>query len=185
VSFVFGGRPGRQDPELKRAAQRRREAFARDIGDEYGRAFAHEPPRGRRRWTSLVGLGVVLFAGFGLIPLLRGSAGGLVAQQCDRPAVGTSAGVVAPGGRAAWQVAGPDAGEYVVAVDSGGVAVDGSGTVTAKSGRLLSGPFRLDGCRSAQTLFDAPTDRGTHEITLFRRTTGSFAAVADAALKVG
>ena len=187
MSFVFGGRPGKQDPELAKAAARRREAFARDIGDEYGRAFAHEAPRPRRRWSSVIGLVLILFAGLGAIPLLRGPGGGLVRRQCDRPAIGASAGVVSPGDQAAWQVAGPDGGDYVVAVDSDGVTVDKAGVVTATSGRLLAGPFRISDCRSAQTLFDAPTERGSHEITLFQRTakTAKYTAVADDVLKVG
>lgn len=185
MSFVFGGRPGRQDPELAKAAARRREAFARDIGDEYGRAFAHEPPRQRRRWTSIVGLVLILFAGLGAIPLLRGSGGGLIERQCDHPAIGVSAGVISPGDQAAWQVAGPS-GDYVVAVDSDGVAMAG-GVLAAKAGRVLAGPFQLADCRSAQTLFDAPADPGTHEIRLYQRSaqTGKYTAVADAGLKVG
>jgi hypothetical protein len=187
VSFVFGGRPGKQDPELAKAAARRREAFARDIGDEYGRAFAHEVPRQRRRWTSIIGLVLILFAGFGAIPLLRGSGGGLVQRQCDRPVIGASAGVVSPGGQAAWQVAGPNGGDYAVAVDSDGVAVDKSGAVTVTSGQLLAGPFRITDCRSTQTLFDAPSEPGSHEITLFQRDakTAKYSAVADDVLKVG
>jgi hypothetical protein len=184
VSFVFGGRPGKQDPELAKAAQRRREAFARDIGDEHGRAFAYELPRARRRWSGIVGLVLLLFAGFGAVPLFRGSDGGLVSRQCDQPALGVSAGTVSPGNQAAWQVAGPDSGDYVVALDSGGVAVDGSGAVTAVSGRVLAGPFRLTDCRSTQTVFDAPTGSGTHEITLFRRTSANYVAVAAEGLKV-
>ena len=187
VSYVFGGRPGKQDPELAKAAQRRREAFARDIGDEYGRAFAHEPPPKRRRWSSIIGLVLVLFAGFGLIPLLRGSDGGLVRASCDQPAVAASAGTVPPGGKAAWQAAGPDTGEYVVTLDGGKVTTDPSGAVRTDAGRILAGPFRISGCRSTQTVFDAPTDRGTHEITLYRRApnTATFASVADDSLKVG
>lgn len=187
MSFVFGGRPGKQDPELAKAAQRRRDAFARDIGDEHGRAFAHEPPRRRRRWTEIVGLVLILFAGFGAIPLLRGSGGGMVRRSCEAPAIAASAGVVSPGDKAAWQVAGPDAGDYVVTLDGGQVTTDPSGAVSAGGGRVLAGPFRISGCRSAQTVFDAPADRGSHEITLYRRTsaTGSFTAVADDVLKVG
>jgi hypothetical protein len=184
VSFVFGGRPGKQDPELAKAAQRRRESFARDIGDERGRAFAHELPQRRRRWSGIVGLVLLLFAGFGAVPLLRGSEGGLVSRQCDQPAIGVSAGLVSAGDRAAWQAAGPDSGEYVVTLDSGGVAVNRAGVVTATSGRVLAGPFRLGGCRSAQTLFDAPAGHGTHQITLFRRTAANYVAVASDGLKV-
>jgi hypothetical protein len=185
VSFVFGGRPGRQDPELAKAARRRREAFARDIGDERGLAFAHEEPRKRGRWTGIVALALLLFAGFGMIPLLRGGDGGLVERQCDQPAIGVSAGTVLPGGRASWQVAGPGSGEYMVMVDGSGVAVDRAGAVTATSGRILAGPFRLDNCRSAQTIFDAPAERGTHEITLLRRTSADFAVAASDEIKVG
>jgi hypothetical protein len=182
--MFFGGRPAKRDPELAKAGVRRREAFARDIGDEHGRAFAHEEPRRRSRWTSLLGLGLVLFAGVGLIPLLRGGDGGLLPVQCDRPAVGVSAGLVAPGRQAAWQVAGPD-GEYVLTLDSGGVRVAAGGAVVATSGRVLAAPFRLAGCRSAQTLFDAPTDRGSHELTLFQRTGTTYQPMASDTLKVG
>jgi hypothetical protein len=183
--MLFGGRPGKNDPELAKAVVRRREAFARDIGDEQGRAFAHEEPRRRSRWTSLLGLGLVLFAGIGLIPLLRGGDGGLLSRQCDRPAVGASAGLVAPGSRAAWQAAGPDSGEYVVTLDGDGVRVDAAGGVVAPSGRVLAAPFRLTDCRSAQTLFDAPTQRGSHEVTLFRRTGTTYQPVASTEVKVG
>ena len=186
VSEVFGGARGRRDPELARAAQRRREAFARDIGDERGRAFAYQPPGRRRRpWSGIIGIGLLVFAGLGAIPLLRGSDGGLVPRQCERPAVGTAGETVPPGGRTAWQVAGPDS-EYVVALDGGRVTVDAAGAVDVTSGRLLAGPFRLSGCRSAQTLFDAPGESGSHEVTLFRRTGGSgYARVASAELTVG
>jgi hypothetical protein len=188
VSYVFGGRPGKQDPELAKAAQRRRAAFAKDIGDEYGRAFAHEPPPRKRRWTGIVGLVLVLFAGFGLIPLLRGSDGGLVRVSCDQPAVGVSAGTVLPGDKAAWQVAGPDSGEYVITIDGGGkITAPPSGGVRTDVGLVLAGPFRITGCRSTQTVFTAPTNRGTHEITLYRRASSAaaFAPVAGDALKVG
>jgi hypothetical protein len=185
VSYVFGGRPGKQDPELAKAAQRRREAFARDIGDEQGRAFAHEEPPRRRRWSGVVGLVLVLFAGFGAVPLLRGSEGGLVSRQCDRPAIGVSSGRVLAGDQAAWQAAGPDSGEYVVTLDSGAVAVGRGGAVTVPSGRVLAGPFRLADCRSTQTLFEAPAGHGTHTVTLFQRTSTTFAAVASEGLKVG
>jgi hypothetical protein len=185
VSEVFGGR-GRRDPELEKAAQRRREAFARDIGDERGRAFAYQGPAQRRRWSGIIGIGLLLFAGLGAIPLLRGSDGGLVPRQCERPAIGTSAEVVNPGGLAAWQVAGPDRGEYVVALDSAEVTVDRAGAVSVRSGRLLAGPFRLSDCRSPQALFDAPAGSGSYEVMLFHRAAaGGYVRVAADRLKVG
>lgn len=185
MSYIFGGQPGRQDPELAKGARRRRQAFARDIGDERGLAFAHELPRRRRRWSGIVGLVLLLFAGLGAIPLLRGSGGGLVSTQCDTPAVAASAGVVSPGGRAAWQVAGPDGRDYVVALDSDGVRVDRAGAVTAVGGQILAGPFRLTGCRSEQTLFVAPAVRGPHLVALYQLTDGAYRSVAADQVKVG
>lgn len=181
MSFLFGGGSGRKDPELAAAARRRREAFAADIGDERARAFAHVEPRGPNRRTGLLLVVLVVFAGLSLIPVLRGPAGGLVEVRCDQPAVGVSSELVAPGGRAAWQASGPDTDDYVVALDSTSVRPDG----TVEGGRVLAGPIRLDGCASAQTLFDAPTTRGPHQVTLFRRTPDGYSSVASDTLRVG
>lgn len=167
------------------AARRRRESFASDIGDERARAFAHQEPRAPGRWSGILLIGLLVFSCFAAIALLRGSPGGLVRVQCNQPDIGTSAGVAQPNGQAAWQAAGPESGEYAVALDAGAVTADGSG-LRADTGRVLAGPFRLTGCASAQTVFDAPTRRGRHQITLFHRTgSGPYAPVAGASLRVG
>jgi hypothetical protein len=187
VTFLFRAGPGRRDPELAAAARRRREAFARDIGDEHALARAREEPvtRRRRRWTPVIFVALVLFATVGAIPLLRaGSAGGIVRQQCERPVIGVSVGPVQPGHQAAWQAAGPAEGPYVLTLDADEITVNPGGTVTVRSGRLLAGPLDLTGCRSRQTLFDAPSERGDHLLTLFRRTPSGYARVARATLKV-
>jgi hypothetical protein len=185
VSFLGGGRPRREDPELAAAARRRREAFAADIGDEQGRAFAHESTPRRSRWTGIVGIGVLLLAGIGVLGLLRGGDGGLISPDCDQTALGVSAGVVEPGGKAAWQATGPGGVDYVVTLDAGAVRADGSGALTADTGRILDGPFRITGCRSLQTLFDAPQQEGLHDVRLFRRGPTGWTAVTAQELKIG
>jgi hypothetical protein len=167
------------------AAQRRqRAAFAADIGDEKGRAFAHELPIRRGRWSAILGLALLLLAVVAVVPLLRGGVGGIVKPDCVQPAIGASAGLVQPGSRAAWQAAGPADSDYVVTIDAG--AVRGTGTnLTPDTGRMLAGPLRLPGCRSAQTLFDAPADAGHHDIRLFHLKGTTWTAVAAADLKVG
>jgi hypothetical protein len=189
VTFLFGGGPGRRDPELAAAARRRREAFARDIGDEQGLAASREEPvtrRRRRRWTPLIFIVLVLFSTVGAIPLLRaGNVGGIVRPQCDHPVVRVSAGEVRPGHQAAWQAAGPAQGPYVITLDAAKVTVTAGEAVTVPSGRLLAGPLSLSGCRSRQTLFDAPTEPGEHLVTLFRRTASGYQGVARTVLRVG
>jgi hypothetical protein len=188
VSFLFGARRPREDPELAAGERRRQEAFARDIGDEHALAWSRARPVGvrrRRRWTPAVFVGLVLFATLGAIPLLRaGSAGGLVRRQCDQPVIGLSAGRTQPGHEASWQVAGPRDVMYVLTLDADRVTVSGSGGVAATPGRILAGPFDLPDCRSTQTLFAAPTEPGDHLVTLFRRTADGYQAVARTTLKV-
>jgi hypothetical protein len=189
VSFLFGGAPGRKDPELAAGLRRQREAFARDIGDEHALARSREEPvtrRRRRRWTPVIFVALVLFATIGAIPLLRvGSAGGIVRPQCDKPVIGVSAGKVQPGQLAAWQASGPAEGTYVLALDADEVTIGAAGRVTVESGRLLAGPLSLSGCRSHQTLFHAPAQPGEHLLTLFQRTPSGYQRVARAVLKVG
>jgi hypothetical protein len=184
VSFLFGGRQPRQDPEMAAAQRRQRAAFAADIGDEKGRAFAHELPIRRGRWTAILGLVLLVLAAVAVVPLLRGGPGGLVRADCVQPDIGASAGLIQPGSRASWQAAGPADTDYVVTLDAG--AVRGTAAaVTPDTGRILAGPLRLTDCRSAQTLFDAPTGSGHHDLRLFHRTNSGWVAVASADLKVG
>jgi hypothetical protein len=187
VTFLFGGHTPREDPTLAEAARRQREAFARDIGDEHTLAWSRQRPAGphRRRWSLLIFVVLLLFAGIGAIPLLRADAGGIVRRQCAQPAVGVSADQVPPGHQAAWQVAGPTTAPYVLALDTDRVTVTAAGTVTAPAGRVLAGPLTLADCRSPQTLFDVPAEAGKHQVILFRRTATGYAAVAQAVLTVG
>jgi len=130
-------------------------------------------------------LALVLFATLGAIPLFRsGGEGGLVRRQCDRPVLGVSPARVAPGGKAAWQAAGPESGPYLLTLDADRITSDVGGRPTVPSGRLLAGPFGMPDCRSPQTLFDAPAVPGEHLVTLFRKTPHGYSAVARAGLTV-
>jgi hypothetical protein len=161
----------RRDRTEDAAAARRRARVARDLGDEQGQAWAHEPRRKRSRFT--VGTAVVLltFAGLGAVPVfLGGSDGQLLAAGCDRPAVEVGTARISAGSDFSWQAAGPEQGPYVVALDAAAVTGPVAGPVSPDTGRVLAGPTALPGCRSAQTLAAGPTDRGAHEVVLFRRT---------------
>ena len=173
------------DPAPGAAAQRQRVRFARDIGDEAGLAWAHEPRRKRSRFT--VGTAAVLagFAVVGALPMLfSDSDGQLVPATCDRPAVAVGRSPVEAGSKFAWQVAGPEQGPYVVTMGAGAVTGPPSGRVTVDTGRVLAGPTALAGCRSAQTVTDGPATAGSAEITLFRRTASGWERVAIALLEV-
>ena len=183
--MVFLPSEGRRDPERAAAARRQRERFARDIGDEVGRAWAHEPRRPRRKFTVGTGIILVLFAGFGAFPLIFGDgSGGLIKADCDVPGVRLGTDDVAPGGSFSWQAAGPEAGPYLVTIDARAVTEDASGAVRPTGGRVLAGPTDLSGCRSAAALSTAPEASGVHEVTVFRRTAGRWERAAAAPLTV-
>lgn len=174
----------RRDRGQDDAAVRQRIRMARDLGDEQGLAWAHEPRRKRSRFT--VGSAVVLaaFAGLGAIPMLFHGGDGLLPANCDRPAVEVSGGRVPVGRDFAWQAAGPEQGPYVLTIDAATVTGPATGPVAADAGRVLAGPTVLAGCRSAQTLADGVATTGTHEVALFRRTATGWDRVAVALLEV-
>lgn len=176
---------GRREPAREEAARRQRVRFARDVGDEAGLAWAHEPRRKRSRLTGGAAVVLIAFAAFGAVPLLanRGD-GGLVKSDCARAAVGAGPDRVGPGGAFAWQAAGPETGSYVVALDAAEVSGPPAGPVQVPTGRVLSGPTRLSGCRSAQTVSRAPDERGGHEVVLFRHTGAGWERASIAPLQV-
>jgi hypothetical protein len=179
------GSEGRRDPERAAAARRQRERFARDVGDEVGLAWAHEPRRTRSKFTVGTAVVFVLFAGLGALPLLLGSGkGGLIQADCDTAGVRLSSADLAPGQSFSWQAAGPEAGPYLVTIDATAVTEDASGTASPSGGRVLAGPTDLTGCRSAGALSTAPEASGVHEVTLFRRTAGRWERAAAAPLTV-
>lgn len=182
---ILPGSEGRRDPERADALRRQRVRFARDIGDEHGQAWAHEPRRGPGRFTVGTFVVLVLFAAAGAIPLLlnRGD-GGLVRPNCDEVVLGVGPGTVATGASFGWQVAGPESGQYVVALDADTVSVDASGRAVAAAGTVLGGPTALPGCRSMQTVSTAPTTPGEHSVTVFRRTDDGWRRVTVASLNV-
>jgi hypothetical protein len=187
VSILFGGsHEDRRDPEAAEAARRQRAAFAADIGDEHGRAWAHEAPRPRRRRRASVLIFIVLvaFAALGSIPLFRSTGGGLLQPNCTTPVLDLSPGRVQAGDQVAWQAAGPDQGRYVVALDSEELRVAGDGTPDAGGGQILGGPFAMSGCRSTQTVFRAPPRSGVHVVTLFRDRGAGYQAVASDTVQV-
>lgn len=176
---------GRHDPGKDEAARRQRARFARDVGDEQGQAWAHEPRRKRSKLT----LGAaVLFAAFlllGALPvLLRHGQSGLLQADCDTPAVETGPVRVKAGTDFAWQVAGPVIGPYVVTLDASTVAGPLTGPVTVDAGRVLAGPLTLSGCRSVQTVTAGPDAKGSHQVALFRRSGTGWERVAFALLDV-
>ena len=172
-------------PEPKGTAQQReRIRFARDVGDEAGLAWAHEPRRRRSRFTigSAIALGVFLVLG-ALPMLLAGGDGQLVRADCARPAVGAGPARIDAGSNFAWQAAGPETGPYVVTLDATEVTGPAKGPVST-AGRVLAGPTALAGCRSAQTVVAGPTTAGIHEIALFRRIGPGWERVAVAVFEV-
>lgn len=175
---------GRREPAREEAARRQRVRFARDVGDEAGLAWAHEPRRRRSRLTGGTALVLVAFALLGALPLLLRDGDGLVRPDCVRAAVGAGPSRVDAGGKFAWQAAGPDSGSYVVALDAREVTGPAAGPVQVVTGRVLAGPTVLNGCRSAQTVVTAPDQQGGHEIVLFRHAGSGWERAAVAALQV-
>lgn len=176
---------GRRDPGRGEAARRQRARFARDVGDEAGLAWAHEPRRGRSRFTVGTLAALVLFAGLGALPmLLNDSDGGLLKADCGTPALESSPGRVGPGQNFAWQAAGPQSGPYVVTLDAAEVSGEPGGSVRVATGRVLAGPTGFPGCRSEQLVAAAPQEKGGHEVTLFRRSGDRWERAAVAILQV-
>ncbi len=175
----------RRDRGEDGAAARQRARLARDLGDEQGQAWAHEPRRKRSKFTAGSAIALLAFAGLGAVPVfLGGSDGQLLDAGCDRPAVEVGTDRIAAGRDFAWQAAGPERGPYVVTIDAATVTGPASGPVTADTGRVLAGPITLPGCRSAQTVVAGPTAEGMHEVVLFRRTASGWERVAIALLDV-
>lgn len=166
-----------------RAEQRERVRFARDIGDEAGLAWAHEPRRRRSRFTTGAAVATGAFIVLGALPLLGGTEGQLIKADCERPAVSAGPERIAVGGDFAWQAAGPEQGPYVVTLDAADLTGPAEGPVRT-AGRVLAGPTALTGCRSAQTVVAGPTTAGSHEIALFRRTGSGWERVAATWLRV-
>lgn len=181
---ILPGSEGRRDPYRADAARRERVRFARDIGDEAGQAWAHEPRRAPRKFTVGTFLVLVAFGVGGAVPLLlHDGDGGLLEPDCTTPAVEVGPSRLLVGESFAWQAAGPERGPYVVALDAEAVTGAPDGQVRTSGGRLLSGPTDLPGCRSRQTVLAAP-DVGRHQVTLFRHTGGRWEQAAVALLQV-
>jgi hypothetical protein len=173
--------PRRRDRGKDEAARKQRERFARDVGDEHGLAWAHDPVRRPRRskFTIAVAAVFVAFAVLGALPLvLHKGDSQLVQPNCDTPAVGTGPARIEPGADFAWQVAGPQTGPYVVTLDAATVTGSVAGPVKVDAGRILSGPIGLAGCRSAQTVTAGPPNKGSHEVALFRWSGSGWSRVA-------
>ncbi len=184
MSLLPGTESGRGAAD-RAAAARQRARFARDIGDEAGQAWAHEPRRRPRKMTIGTFVVLVLFAGLGAIPLLTNDGvGGLLRPNCTTPGVAVGPERVRPAESFAWQAAGPDSGKYVVAEDAATVTVDPIGRAQAPGGRVLAGPTAFSGCRSRQVVATAPETTGTHEVTLFRQSGTGWEPVAVALLRV-
>lgn len=175
---------GRRDPARVEAARRQRVRFARDVGDEAGLAWAHEPRRQRNKLTIGTVVALVLFAGVGALPLLLADGDGLLPADCATPALQTSPDRVGPGTSFAWQLAGPADGSYVLTVDAAEVAGDPAGGVRVAGGQVLAGPMGLPGCRSRQLVAAAPQQAGSHEVSLFRWTGGRWERSAVTVLRV-
>jgi hypothetical protein len=179
--------PRRRDRGKEEAAQKQRARFARDVGDEHGQAWAHQPVRRPRRSkiTLVVAAVFVAFAVIGALPLiLHKGDSQLVQPNCDTPALEAGPARIKPGTNFAWQAAGPQTGPYVVTIDAAEVTGAAAGPVKADTGRILSGPIGLDGCRSAQTVTAGPESRGSHEVALFRYSGSEWSRVAVALLNV-
>jgi hypothetical protein len=175
---------GRRDPERSEAARRQRVRFARDVGDEAGLAWAHEPRRRRSRFTIGTVVVLVLFAGLGAVPMLLADSDGLLRPDCATPGLVSAPDEVGPGTDFAWQIAGPESGSYVVTIDAPEVTGTAAGGASVAGGRILGGPMALPGCRSQQLLATAPEQTGTHEITLFRRAGARWERAAVTLLRV-
>jgi hypothetical protein len=176
---------GRRDPGKEAAAQRQRARFARDVGDEHGQAWSHEPRRKRSKLTIGTAVVFIAFIALGALPmLLHKGDGGLVQPNCDTVALGAGPARTKLGTDIAWQIAGPRTGPYVVALDSNTVTGPATGPVTVDTGRVLAGPIGLPDCRSAQTVTDGPSSTGDHEVTLFRRSGSGWERVAVTSLAV-
>lgn len=177
--------PRRRDRGKEEAAQRQRARFARDVGDEHGQAWAHQPVRRRSKFTIGVAVAFAAFAIIGALPMiLHKGDSQLVQPNCDSPALEAGPSRIRPGTNFAWQAAGPQTGPYVVTIDAADVTGTAAGPVKVDGGRILSGPIGLSGCRSAQTVAAGPDRKGSHEVALFRYTGSRWDRVAVALLNV-
>jgi hypothetical protein len=174
----------RHDPAKDAAARRQRARFARDVGDEQGQAFAYEPRRKRSKLTIGTAAVFIAFVLLGAVPLLQHRGSGLLPANCDTPAVEVGTPRIKTGTDFAWQAAGPATGPYVVTLDGSTVTGPATGPVTVDTGRVLSGPTDLSGCRSAQAVTDGPATKGSHEVVLFRRSAAGWERAATASLDV-
>jgi hypothetical protein len=176
---------GRRDRGKEEAARKQRARFARDVGDEQGQAWAHEPRRKRSKFTLGTVAVLITFAVLGALPMIlhRGDSQ-LVQPNCDTPAVDVGPARVRAGTNFAWQAAGPAAGSYVVTLDASTVTGPTTGPVTVDAGRVLSQPTALTGCRSAQTVARSPAAKGSYEVALFRRGSTGWDRVAVSLLEV-
>jgi hypothetical protein len=176
---------GRRDPGKEAAAQRQRARFARDVGDEHGQAWAHEPRRRRSKFTIGTVIAFLAFAVIGAVPmLLHKGDNQLVQANCDTPAVDAGPPRLRVGTNFAWQAAGPRTGPYVVTLDAATVTGPATGPVPVDAGRVLAGPTDLPDCRSAQTVTAGPGTKGSHEVALFRRSGTGWERVAVSLLDV-
>jgi hypothetical protein len=177
--------PRRRDRGKDEAARKQRARFARDVGDEQGLAWAHEPQRKRSKFTIGVAAVFAAFVIIGALPLiLHNGDSQLVRPNCDAPAVEAGPPRIRPGTNFAWQAAGPQSGPYVVTLDAATVTGAAAGPVKVDTGRVLSGPTDLSGCRSAQTVTAGPDAKGSHEVALFRHSGTGWSRVAVALLEV-
>ena len=121
----------------------------------------------------------------GALPMLLHKGGsGLLQANCDVPALEAGPSRIKAGTDFSWQAAGPVIGPYVVTLDAGTVTGPPTGPVTVDGGRVLSGPTGLSDCRSAQAVAKGPDVKGSHEVTLFRRSATGWDRVAVALLDV-
>jgi hypothetical protein len=182
---ILPGSEGRRDPERAEAARRERVRFARDIGDEHTQAWAHEPRRRPRKFTVGTFVVLVVFVVLGAIPLLTNDGeGGLVRADCTTVSVEVGPSRVQAGAKYTWQFTGPDAGRYVVALGTDSVTVDASGRATAPTGTVLGGPTGVTGCRSTQTVTNAPAEPGSYQVVVFRLSGDGWTRAAVALLTV-
>ncbi|HEV7653232.1 MAG TPA: hypothetical protein VGP36_00640 [Mycobacteriales bacterium] len=176
---------GRHDPGKEEAARRQRARFARDIGDEEGQAWAHQPKRKRSKLTIGTTIVFLVFIVGGALPLLLHQGDGQLLQaNCDTAAVEAGPTRTKLGTDFAWQVAGPRTGPYAVVLDASTVTGPATGPLTIDTGRILAGPIDLPDCRSAQTVTDGPGTAGDHVVTLFRRSGTGWERVAVTSLNV-
>lgn len=176
---------GRRDRTKEENARKRRVQFARDVGDEQGLAWQHEPRRKRSKFTIGTTAVFAAFVILGALPLiLHKGDGALLQPDCGAAAIESGPSRIQAGTNFAWQAAGPDSGQYVVVVGGESVSGPTTGPVTVSDGTLLAGPLTLTGCRSAQTVAKGPATKGDYEVALFHSSGGGWDRVAVTLLNV-